>query len=121
MVIENSIALRNRNNGFKLGGEGLPVAHQISGSVAIENGMDGFTDNFNPGELQVRNNVAIDNVRFNYLFRPGPYTEVEKQGVLEGNRSLRSRAAEYADAVTGRLKDNQFLTLADNPDGKNAL
>jgi len=114
VIIENSIALRNRNNGFKLGGEGLPVAHQVSGSVAIENGMDGFTDNFNPGALVVRNNTAIDNKRFNYLFRPGPYTQADKQSQLQGNVSLRSSPAEYADAVTGRLKDNRFLTLDDN-------
>ncbi|MFS2225136.1 right-handed parallel beta-helix repeat-containing protein [Pantoea sp. B65] len=114
VTIENSVAQRNRNNGFKLGGEGLPVAHQISASVAIENGMDGFTDNFNPGALIVSNNIAIDNKRFNYLFRPGPYTQADKQGVFNGNISLRSQSADYADAVSGQVKDNHFLTLADN-------
>ena len=114
VIIEKSISLRNRNNGFKLGGEGLPVAHQVSDSVAIENGMDGFTDNFNPGALLVRNNIAVDNKRFNYLFRPGPYTQPDKQGQLEGNISLRTSPAQYADAVTGRLKNNHFLTLDDN-------
>lgn len=106
VIIENSIALRNGNNGFKLGGEGLPVAHEIINSVAIENGMDGFTDNFNPGALKVSNNIAIDNKRFNYLFRPGPYTTADKQGVFEGNISTRTKPAEYADAVTGNIGAN---------------
>lgn len=113
VTIENSIALRNVNNGFKLGGEGLPVAHQVSNSLAIENGMDGFTDNFNPGALVVRNNTAIDNKRFNFIFRPGPYTQSEKQGIFEQNISLRSRPAEYADAVVGQINDNNIFIQSD--------
>lgn len=109
VIIENSIALRNGNNGFKLGGEGLPVAHQILNSVAIENGMDGFTDNFNPGALIVSNNIAIDNKRFNYLFRPGPYTTADKQGIFNGNNSLLTRPATYADAVIGNISDNNVF------------
>ncbi|WP_431221580.1 right-handed parallel beta-helix repeat-containing protein [Serratia sp. L9] len=112
VVIENSIALRNVNNGFKLGGEGLPVAHEISGSLAMENGMDGFTDNFNPGALKVTNNTAIDNNRFNYIFRPGPYTTQDKQGLFSGNNSLRSKPGEYADAVVGQIAENNAFILA---------
>lgn len=111
VIIENSIALRNVNNGFKLGGEGLPVDHQVSGSLAIENGMDGFTDNFNPGALMLTRNTAIDNQRFNYIFRPGPYTTEDKQGVFSGNISLRTKPGEYADAVVGQLADNNAFML----------
>lgn len=110
-TIENSIALRNVNNGFKLGGEGLPVAHTLSGNVAIENGMDGFTDNFNPGALTIKNNTAIDNHRFNYIFRPGPYTTPDKQGTFDNNISLRTRPAKYPDAVVGNItENNQFIS-----------
>ncbi|GLR10724.1 pectate lyase [Mixta theicola] len=110
VTIENSVALRNVNNGFKLGGEGIPVAHRISNSVAIENGMDGFTDNFNPGALWVENNIAVDNKRFNFIFRPGPYTQPEKQGDFKNNLSLRSKTGVYADAVTGIIDvSNAFL------------
>jgi hypothetical protein len=112
VIIENSVALRNVNNGFKLGGEGLPVAHQVTNSLAIENGMDGFTDNFNPGALQVTNNMAIDNQRFNYIFRPGPYTTQDKQGVFSGNVSLRSKPGEYADAVVGNIADNNAFMFS---------
>ena len=111
VTIENSVALRNVNNGFKLGGEGLPVAHKVTGNIAIENGMDGFTDNFNPGALTVDHNTAIDNHRFNYIFRPGPYTTPNKQGSFENNVSLRTRPAKYQDAVVGNIADsNQFIT-----------
>lgn len=112
VLIENSVALRNVNNGFKLGGEGLPVAHQVTNSLAIENGMDGFTDNFNPGALQVISNMAIDNQRFNYIFRPGPYTTQDKQGVFSGNVSLRSKPGEYADAVVGNIADNNAFIIS---------
>lgn len=110
VVIENSVALRNVNNGFKLGGEGIPVAHRVFDSVAIENGMDGFTDNFNPGALQLKNNIAVDNHRFNFIFRPGPYTQPEKQGSFENNISLRSKPGLYPDAVSGNIDStNAFL------------
>jgi len=110
VTIENSVALRNVNNGFKLGGEGIPVAHRILNSVAIENGMDGFTDNFNPGALWVSNNIAVDNKRFNFIFRPGPYTQPEKQGTFENNISVRSNPGIYADAVTGNIDvSNAFI------------
>ncbi|WON75670.1 right-handed parallel beta-helix repeat-containing protein [Serratia sp. UGAL515B_01] len=113
VVIENSVALRNANNGFKLGGEGLPVAHQVSDSLAMENGMDGFTDNFNPGALKLTNNKALDNLRFNYIFRPGPYTTEDKQGIFSGNISLRTKPGEYADAVVGQIaEDNAFIFTA---------
>jgi hypothetical protein len=41
----------NTGVGFKLGGEGLPVAHIVKNNIAFDNNMDGFSDNFNPGGL----------------------------------------------------------------------
>lgn len=35
--------------------------------------MDGFTDNFNTGSLIVRNNIAMNNARYNYILRTNPY------------------------------------------------
>jgi len=99
-----------RGNGFKLGGEGLPVAHVVKNSLAFQNNMDGFTDNFNPGSLVLENNVSIDNKRFNYLFRKSPYTGQVKQGDFEGNRSYRFFVpSDYSDVVNGEtLLNNQF-------------
>lgn len=111
VTIENSYAYGNGNNGFKLGGEGQPVAHVIRNSVAFHNNLDGFTDNFNPGALTVTNNISFDNVRFNYIFRPSPYGGPETQGHFSGNLSLRTDySGKYDDAVVGMIGDgNAFI------------
>jgi hypothetical protein len=111
VTIENSRSVHNGSNGFKLGGEGLPVAHKVLNSVAEENGMDGFTDNFNPGALIVEGNRAVDNKRFNFLFRPSPYTTADKQGIFKNNISVRTVPGKYDDAVTGNVDNsNHFYT-----------
>lgn len=112
VTIESSYAFRNGNNGFKLGGEGQPVAHVIRNSVAFHNQLDGFTDNFNPGALTVTGNTAFDNVRFNYIFRPSPYGGPETQGSFSDNLSLRSDySGKYDDAIVGRIGEgNAFIT-----------
>lgn len=109
VVIEQSIAMGNTSNGFKMGGEGLPVDHQVRNSLALNNRLDGFSDNFNPGALVVENNIALDNGRFNFIFRPSPYYGPEEQGVFTGNISLKTQPGKYDDAVVGRLHDNSFI------------
>jgi len=100
-----------RGNGFKLGGEGLPVAHIVKNNVAFHNNMDGFTDNFNPGALTLENNVAIDNVRFNYLFRKSPYEAAGKQGTFLHNQSYRFYVdSKYSDVVNSdHRQGNRFI------------
>ena len=121
VVIENSVAMFNNNNGFKLGGEGLPVAHEISGSISYKSGMDGFTDNFNPGQLKVLDNVSIDNARFNFLFRKGPYIkDASEQGTFEHNVSLRTKEGRYSDVVNGNIADNNVF-MADTKPNSNEL
>lgn len=109
VVIENSIARNNTSNGFKLGGEGQPVAHQIRNSIAIGNQLDGFTDNFNPGKLVVANNIAVDNQRFNYIFRAGPYNHAADQGMFSDNISLRSTPGKYDDALVGNIDASNYF------------
>ncbi|MCE9889510.1 right-handed parallel beta-helix repeat-containing protein [Kluyvera intermedia] len=109
VVIENSIARNNTSNGFKLGGEGQPVAHEIRNSIAVGNHLDGFTDNFNPGKLVVVNNVAVDNQRFNFIFRPSPYGDATTQGVFSDNISLRSQPGKYDDAVVGNIDATNYF------------
>lgn len=110
VTIVNSIARNNTSNGFKLGGEGQPVAHEVRNSKAIGNHLDGFTDNFNPGALVVANNVAVDNLRFNFIFRPSPYGDASTQGVFTGNKSVRTQPGMYDDAVVGNIdKSNYFI------------
>lgn len=109
VVIENSIARDNTSNGFKLGGEGQPVAHEIRNSIAVGNHLDGFTDNFNPGKLVVVNNVAVDNQRFNFIFRPSPYGDAATQGMFSDNISLRSQPGKYDDAVVGNIDATNYF------------
>ncbi|RPH23320.1 right-handed parallel beta-helix repeat-containing protein [Buttiauxella warmboldiae] len=121
VVIENSIARNNTSNGFKLGGEGQPVAHEIHNSIAIGNHLDGFTDNFNPGALVVANNVSVDNQRFNYIFRPSPYGSAETQGKFTDNISLRSQPGKYDDAISGRVDNSNYFIRdgkTENSEGK---
>ncbi|QLR45389.1 right-handed parallel beta-helix repeat-containing protein [Enterobacter sp. RHBSTW-00994] len=109
VVIKNSIARNNTSNGFKLGGEGQPVAHEVLNSKAIGNHLDGFTDNFNPGALKVANNIAIDNLRFNFIFRPSPYGDASTQGIFTGNKSIRTQPGKYDDAVVGNIDGTNYF------------
>lgn len=97
-------------NGFKLGGEGIPVAHVVKNSLAFNNNMDGFTDNFNPGGLVLSNNVAIDNKRFNFLFRKSPYPDEIKQGTFTNNRSFRFHvSSKYSDVIHSAVSSGNVL------------
>ncbi|EHD2242583.1 exopolygalacturonate lyase [Vibrio vulnificus] len=98
-------------NGFKLGGEGIPVSHVVKNSLSFNNNMDGFTDNFNPGSLVLSNNVAIDNKRFNYLFRQSPYAGDIEQGTFTENLSYRFQvSSQYDDVIhSAHASDNQFI------------
>ncbi|PLY44876.1 pectate lyase [Lelliottia sp. F153] len=119
VVIENSIARNNTSNGFKLGGEGQPVAHEVRNSKAEGNQLDGFTDNFNPGKLVVTNNVAVDNQRFNFIFRPSPYGDASTQGIFSGNKSVRTRPGLYDDAVVGNIDETNYF-IADGKSVNNS-
>lgn len=122
VTISNSIAFNNgqtlsteraggnQGNGFKLGGEGLPVPHIVEGNLAFNNGMDGFTDNFNSGALTINNNVAIDNQRFNYIVRKSPYGDQLESAQLAGNVSLRiEKESDYFDSVYGDISDDNWF------------
>ncbi|WP_127956933.1 right-handed parallel beta-helix repeat-containing protein [Serratia microhaemolytica] len=109
VTIINSVAYRNGlpfghkappgtiGNGFKLGGEGQPVAHIIHHNKAIANNMDGFSDNFNTGSLQLTDNLAIDNARYNFIVRNNPYPNSTTRVTFLDNHSLRSQPHQLAD------------------------
>lgn len=50
--------------------------------------MDGFTDNFNTGSLIVRNNIAMNNARYNYILRTNPY-KFPSSILFDNNYSIR--------------------------------
>lgn len=55
-------------NGFKLGGDGIPVVHTVTRSLAYGNGKNGFTWNSNPGAIVMVNNLAFNNAEGNFNF-----------------------------------------------------
>lgn len=83
VTLENCVAYNNGalsngstsgngdKNGFKLGGSGIAVNHIVRRCVAFNNGHHGFTDNNNPGNIEVSNNTSYNNATSNFNFREG--------------------------------------------------
>lgn len=78
-------------NGFKLGGEDIPVNHTVRYCIAAENGKHGFTYNRNLGNINFYNNTAYNNAQRNFSFDGGRSTFLN-------NISLNSGAD---DRITG--------------------
>ncbi len=127
ITMENNIAHHNGQlsdgynagssvgTGFKVGGEGLPVDHVLTGNLAYANNLDGFSDNFNPGRISLTNNTAVDNRRYNFIFRINPYFEPEEQGVFRNNLSIFTGAHDRADQVWGDAdRTNVFYSGSDS-------
>jgi len=60
---------RTRNgdgNGFKLGGETMYDNVYVENCISFENGLNGFSDNSNPGVISVKNCTAFNNSLFEY-------------------------------------------------------
>lgn len=72
-------------NGFKLGGSDMANRHVVTRSVAFVNGKNGFTWNSNPGELEMTNNLAWDNVEGNFNFGTN---SISTQATFTNNISL---------------------------------
>jgi hypothetical protein len=81
-------------NGFKLGGSGIAVPHVVRHCVAFNNGKHGFTDNNNPGPIEVLGNLSVRNKECNFNFRTGG------THVFTGNISFQSG---QSDKFTGTL------------------
>lgn len=120
VLLENCTAYQNHCNGFKLGGEGQEAAHTVRGCISFENGLNGFSDNFNPGKMLLEYNTAYDNGQFNFLLRPSPYKkgpdgQPVSDCILIGNLSFRTK--EKSDGRSGpsdsissiHQEDNRFI------------
>jgi hypothetical protein len=116
VTIQNCVAYRNGNNGFKLGGEGYAVNHVVTDSLAFANNLDGFTCNFNTGVLTVTNCTAVDNDRYNYIFRYNPYKTAKQQGTFTNNISYRTTydSNSYPDYVSGNIVNSYFFERGKN-------
>jgi hypothetical protein len=60
-------------NGFKLGGDDIPVNHIVIRCVAFHNKKHGFTFNSNPGSITVTNNTSWANGESNLKFDVGTH------------------------------------------------
>ncbi len=85
VLIENCVSYNNGflstggtttdsdGNGFKLGGEDIPVNHTIRRSIAFGNKKHGITFNRNTGSITVANNTSWDNGESNLKFDAGSH------------------------------------------------
>ncbi|MFB4287348.1 RICIN domain-containing protein [Nonomuraea sp. ATR24] len=90
-------------NGYKLGGEDIPVNHVIRRSIAYDNGKHGFTYNRNPGTMTMTGNVSVDNAERNFSFDAG-------STVFRDNTSCRSGDGANDKTVGSADGSNQFWT-----------
>ena len=117
ILIINSIAYSNGANGFKLGGETQASPHEIWNSLAFNNGMAGYSCNFNPGPMIIQNNISIDNWNQNIIFRYNPNVAPQTNELVNSvsyrSQALRDRAPGMFDYVEGIIIDS-FMT---DPEG----
>ncbi|CAG7614187.1 cellulose-binding domain-containing protein [Actinacidiphila bryophytorum] len=89
-------------NGFKLGGDGIPVNHIFRNNIAYGNGAKGITYNDNPGTMSISNNVSINNANRNFSFDAGT-------SVFRNNTSCRFNSGSTTDKIVGNSdSSNQF-------------
>jgi hypothetical protein len=61
-------AFEGNGNGFKLGGNGVTVAHVVNNSAAWGNAGNGFTENSNTGAIVINRTTAYANGKWGYYF-----------------------------------------------------
>lgn len=98
---DGSQAGNGDRNGYKLGGEDVPINHVVRRSIAYDNGKHGFTYNSNPGSMTISNNVSIDNTERNFNFDAGT-------SVFRDNTSCRSGSGTNDRIVGNSDSSNQF-------------
>lgn len=119
VVIENCIAYGNGTlsdgtptkgdgNGFKLGGEGIPVKHVLRNSLAFNNDNIGVTSNSNPLVI-VENTTSADNKKANFGFTY--YANATPGFYAKNNLSFRTAPGEadlIPEAAGLTSNDNYF-------------
>ncbi|MBZ0312656.1 pectinesterase family protein [Clostridium butyricum] len=129
VTIENCIAYGNGTlsdgtvtkgdgNGFKLGGEGLPVKHTLLNSLSFNNDAAGVTGNSNPACV-VKNTISSDNYK-NYSL--DYYTTAILDYEFENDKSFRTVSSDVEDYIPDYVKGetNYFYNGQDseNAEGK---
>ncbi|MEV0171007.1 CBM35 domain-containing protein [Streptomyces sp. NPDC050803] len=100
-LTDGSQAGNGDRNGYKLGGEDVPINHVVRRSIAFDNGKHGFTYNSNPGSMTISNNLSIDNTERNFSFDAGT-------SVFRNNTSCRSSSGTNDRIIGDADTSNQF-------------
>ncbi|BBC37498.1 Pectate lyase [Streptomyces graminofaciens] len=85
----NDSAFEGNGNGFKLGGGGASVAHDVNNNAAWDNTLHGFTENSNTGAIRLNRNTAYANKENGFYFATGKARLARNLAV--GNGSGKSR------------------------------
>ncbi|HCM25325.1 MAG TPA: pectate lyase [Treponema sp.] len=116
VLIEDCVAFRNGSlldgshqgdgNGFKLGGDGIAVAHILRNSIAYDNRTSGITSNSDPA-IVLERNTSYGNGQSNItLYGKG---DLSRSFVARGNLSMKGGAADaYREMPELASPDNYF-------------
>lgn len=116
VVIEDSIAFNNGTltngegqgdgNGFKLGGDGISVAHVLRNSISFNNNTNGITSNSNPAAI-IENNTAYGNKGANItLYGKG---SGDRKFVAKNNISMAGGAADNYSEMPSLASENNYF------------
>jgi hypothetical protein len=111
---ENCIAFNNNANGFKLGGEGQPTPMELVNCLAYDNGMAGYSDNFNPGNVKLVNCIGIDNSTQNFIMRDNPIVEPAQELIDSISFRTKKPVNFFIDAVAGTAKNSALILDKDS-------
>lgn len=128
VTIEGCVAYRNGflpdgsgngdGNGFKLGGDGIGIAHLLKNSIAYENGATGITSNSNPDVVLEKVTSYGNSLRNIALYGKGKAPRNFKaKGVLSINGAESDNFEEQPELAS---EDNYFWTgaCAENKSGQ---
>ncbi|MEU8973556.1 chondroitinase-B domain-containing protein [Streptomyces monashensis] len=75
---------QGNGNGFKLGGNGVAVAHVVNNSAAWDNAGNGFTENSDTGSIVINRTTAYANAKWGYYFATSSARLGRNLGVSNG-------------------------------------
>lgn len=114
---DGTVNTNGDRNGYKLGGDDIPVNHVVQHSIAYKNGHHGFTYNSNPGTMTISNNLGVDNAERNFV-RQG-HVGVPQQHLLPLRRQRlqrqNGRQRRQLQPVLDRLQRLPLLLVRGRP------
>ncbi|MFE2418048.1 pectate lyase [Streptomyces hokutonensis] len=86
-------AFEGNGNGYKLGGNGVTVAHVVNNSAAWGNAGNGFTENSNTGSIVINRTTAYANSKWGYYFATSSAKLGKNLAVSNGGGSVTKGSA----------------------------